>query len=94
LSSTGAISWNGLELCEARLERGLALVRFEHLARGQRVVVGEQRVHAVARLLGGDGLRVELPLEAEAIAGLAPVAGVRARAAAAGLPKAMRGLRI
>ena len=60
---TGAISCTVL-ICSKRFSiLGWPFVRFEHLSRGERSIVGEQRVHVVALLIVGDGRLVQGPLD-------------------------------
>ncbi len=60
---------HGIDLLEALLDRGLALVGIEDLGGREAAVVGECRVHAVAFLVIGDGGLIEGPLEVVAAPG-------------------------
>ena len=74
---------HGLELLEALLDARLPLVSGEHLLGREVVVVGQQRVHAVAVLIVGNRLRVQRPLDVVAPAGDLAIGCVGSRAAAA-----------
>jgi hypothetical protein len=82
---------DGLGLLEPFLEGGLAFVGFEDLRRRQGRVVGEQRVHAVALAIVGDGGLVEPPLRIRVAAGGLAIRGVRPGATPPHLPEAMFG---
>src|SRR5215469_8542453 len=57
---------HGLELLEALLDHGLALVRLKHLRRRQGSIVGDQRVHPITDVVVGNGGFVDRPLDIEA----------------------------
>ena len=50
---------HGLERLEALLDARLPLVCGEDLGGGEVAIVGQQRIHAVALLIVGDGLRIQ-----------------------------------
>ena len=76
---------HGLELLEALLDHGLALVGPQHLRGGELAVVAPQRIHAVAATVVGDGVFVEGPLHGQAPLGDLEVSGVAALATTSGL---------
>ena len=72
---------HGLQLLEALLDARLALVGGEHLGRREAAVVGQQRVHAVAALVIGDGRLVHGPFDVVAAAGDLAIGRLGSRAA-------------
>src|SRR6185312_12863669 len=82
---------HGLQLLEALLEPRLSLVGFEDLLRGERAVIGNERVHAVGLLIVGNGGGIDRPLEVVAAVGDTAVCSVRSWPAATGLLKVVLG---
>jgi hypothetical protein len=66
LRKTGAISCTVLSCSKSLLDHRLALVGLQHLGWRHSAIVGDQRIHAVALVLVGDGLLIDRPFDVEA----------------------------
>jgi hypothetical protein len=66
LEEDGGDLEDGLELLESLLDGRLAAMSREGVGDGERAVVGEERVHAVALVVVGNDVLVDQPLEAPA----------------------------
>jgi hypothetical protein len=89
LEEDGSNFVHGLDLLEALLDHRLALVGLEHLGRRPRPIVGDQRIHAVALVIVGNGQLVDRPFDVEAPLGDLAIARVGSWSAPPRLLKGM-----